>query len=138
MSRKTRGKTTAKIVQTAREQRRQVTPAEWKLWNALRGRRLGGLKFRRQHPYDRFVLDAFCVEHQLEVEVDGGIHADPAQAAYDAARTEFLEARGIRVLRFSNEDVENNLDEVFKRIIEATSTPSPDGSPYAVRRGGGG
>ena len=120
MSGKTRGKTTAKIVQTAREQRRQATPAEKKLWEALRGRRLAGLKFRRQHPYGQFILDAFCVEHQLEVEVDGDIHADPAQAARDAERTKFLEERSIRVLRFSNEEVENNLDEVLKRIVDAT------------------
>ncbi|MFQ5875952.1 MAG: endonuclease domain-containing protein [Dehalococcoidia bacterium] len=121
MARKTRGKTTAKIVHAAREQRRKPTPAEKKLWEALRDRRLAGLKFRRQHPYDRFILDAFCVEHQLVVEVDGGIHADPAQAAQDAARTEFLQAQGIRVLRFSNEKVENHLSEVLQRIVEATS-----------------
>ncbi len=120
MPRKTRGTTTTKIVQAAREQRRQPTPAEKKLWDALRGRRLAGLKFRRQHPYGQFVLDAFCVEHQLEVEVDGGVHADPAQAARDAERTKFLEERGIRVLRFGNDEVENKLDEVLKRIVEAT------------------
>ena len=120
MPRKTRGTTTTKIVQAAREQRRQPTLAEKKLWDALRGRRLAGLKFRRQHPYGQFVLDAFCVEHQLEVEVDGGVHADLAQAARDAERTKFLEERGIRVLRVSNEEVENNLDEVLKRIVEAT------------------
>ena len=127
MPRKTRGKTTAKIVHAAREQRCEPTPAEEKLWEALRGRQLAGLKFRRQHPYDRFILDAFCVEHQLEVEVVGGIHADAARAEYDAQRTAFLEARSIRVLRFSNDEVENHLDEVLKRIVEAAkaSPPSP-------------
>jgi very-short-patch-repair endonuclease len=123
MPRETRGKTTPKIVQAAREQRRQPTPAEKKLWDALRGRRLAGLKFRRQHPYDQFVLDAFCVEHQLEVEVDGDVHTDPAQAARDAERTKFLEERGIRVLRVSNEEVENNLRDVLRRIVDATRTP---------------
>ena len=123
MPRKTRGTTTTKIVQAAREQRRQPTLAEKKLWDALRGRRLAGLKFRRQHPYGQFVLDAFCVEHQLEVEVDGDVHTDPAQAARDAERTKFLEERGIRVLRVSNEEVENNLRDVLRRIIEATRTP---------------
>jgi very-short-patch-repair endonuclease len=125
MPRPTRGKTTSKIVQEAREQRAQPTPAEKKLWDALRGRRLAGLKFRRQHPYGQFILDAFCVEHQLEVEVDGGIHADPATAEHDAARTEFLEARGIRVLRFSNEEVEHKFGDVLKRIAEASLTPQP-------------
>jgi len=126
MPRKTRGQTTAQIVHTARQQRRTPTPAEEKLWEALRARRLAGLKFRRQHPYGRFILDAFCVEHQLEVEVDGGIHTRPAQAEYDAARTEFLEARGIRVLRFSNDEVEKHLDEVLKRIVEATKASPPN------------
>jgi very-short-patch-repair endonuclease len=123
MPRKTRGGTTAKVVEAAREQRRQPTPAEKKLWDALRGRRLVGLKFRRQHPYGQFILDAFCVEHQLEVEVDGGIHADLAQAARDAERTKFLEERSIRVLRFSNEEVENHFEDILQRIVEATRTP---------------
>ena len=123
MPRKTRGTTTTKIVQAAREQRRQPTPAEKKLWDALRGRRLAGLKFRRQHPYGQFMLDAFCVEYQLEVEVDGDVHDDLAQAARDAERTKFLKERGIRVLRVSNEEVESNLRDVLRRIVEATRTP---------------
>jgi very-short-patch-repair endonuclease len=123
MPRKTRGTTTTKIVQAAREQRRQPTPAEKKLWDALRGRRLAGLKFRRQHPYGQFVLDAFCVEHQLEVEVDGDVHDDLAQAARDAERTKFLKERGIRVLRVSNEEVESDLRDVLRRIVDATRTP---------------
>ena len=127
MPRKSRGKTTAKIVQAARDQRRQQTPAEKKLWEALRDRRLAGLKFRRQHPFQQFILDAFCVEHQLEVEVDGEVHDDPAQAAYDAERTEFLRARGIRVLRFRNEEIESNFEAVLRRIIvEATKISPPD------------
>jgi very-short-patch-repair endonuclease len=126
MLRKTRGKSTAKIVQAAREQRREPTTTEKTLWEALRNRRLGGLKFRRQHPYGRFILDAFCVEHQLEVEVDGNSHADTDQAQYDAERTAFLQVRGIRVLRFSSDEVEHNLNEVLKCILEATrSQASP-------------
>lgn len=125
MPRKSRGKTTAKIVHAARDQRRQPTPAEKKLWEALRDRRLAGLKFRRQHPFQQFILDAFCVEHQLEVEVDGEVHDELAQAVYDAERTEFLLARGIRVLRFRNEEIENNFEEVLKRIVEATKASPP-------------
>ena len=120
MPRPTRGKTFPPTVILAREFRRNPTPAEKKLWEALRNRRLAGLKFRRQHPFDRYVLDAFCVEHQLEVEVDGGIHNDPVRAEYDAARTEFLGTHGIRVLRFANEQVENHLPDVLAKIVEAT------------------
>ena len=123
MPRRVRGKASAKIVHAAREQRRKPTPAEKKLWEAIRNRQLAGLKFRRQHPYDRFLLDAFCVEHQLEIEVDGGIHSDPAQAARDVERTEFLKTHGIRVLRFRNEEVMNDLSDVLSRIVEATQTP---------------
>jgi very-short-patch-repair endonuclease len=123
MAGKTRGKADAPIVNAARTQRRAATPAEEKLWQALRNHRLSGLKFRRQHPYERFVLDAFCVEHQLVIEVDGGIHADPAQAVHDRERTEFLQARGIRVLRFSNADVEQNLIEVLRQIVAVTLNP---------------
>jgi very-short-patch-repair endonuclease len=128
MPRPTRGKTSAAIVKQAREFRRNPTPAEQKLWDALRGRKLAGLKFRRQHPYEQFVLDVFCVEHQLAVEADGGVHLTPDQTARDAARTEFLQARGIKVLRFTNQEIETNLPRVLKRIVEATASP-PTSSP---------
>ncbi len=125
MPRKTRGRTTAKVVYTAREQRRNPTPAEATLWAALRGRRLSGLKFRRQHPFGPYVLDAFCVEHQLEVEVDGGIHDELAQIEHDERRTEYLNEHGVRILRFTNAEIENHLDQVLKRIFQATQSPSP-------------
>ncbi|HEY4689294.1 MAG TPA: endonuclease domain-containing protein [Anaerolineae bacterium] len=125
MHRRTRGKSTAKIVQAARGLRRELTPAERELWKALRSRRLAGLKFRRQHPLDRFILDFFCVEHQLEIEIDGEIHVRSDQAARDSERTEWLQAQGIRVLRFSNEEIEKNLGGVLRRIVEMTSPPAP-------------
>jgi very-short-patch-repair endonuclease len=107
-------------VAAARAQRRQPTPTENKLWLALRDRRLAGLKFRRQHPHGRFILDAFCVEHQLEIEIDGLGHLEPDQAAYDAARTEYLERLGIRVLRFTNAEVRDDLASVLARIVAAS------------------
>ena len=111
------------IVHAARELRQEATDAEARLWNALRGRRLAGLKFRRQHPYGRLVLDFFCVEHGLAVELDGNIHAELTQAARDAERTEFLQAHGIRVLRFKNDQVENEIETVLKQIEEAILIP---------------
>ena len=125
MPRKTRGKTSATIVLAARQLRQEPTSAEVKLWAALRGRRLAGLKFRRQHPCGRFVMDFFCLEQGLAVELDGGVHAEPAQAARDAERTEFLLARGIRVLRFKNDQVENEIETVLKQIKEACLIPPP-------------
>ncbi len=125
MPRKTRGKTTSKTVHTARQQRREPTPAEQKLWSALRDRRLAGLKFRRQHPFGPYVLDYFCVEHQLEVEADGGIHLAPDQMAHDANRTEYLQQNGIRVLRFTNEEIMNDFYNVLKKIAQTALSPSP-------------
>jgi len=127
MPRKTRGSTSAPIVRVARKLREGQTPAETILWNALRGGRLAGLKFRRQHPFGPFVLDMFCVEHQLALEVDGRVHLIPTQAQRDQARTQFLNARGVRVLRFSNDQVEHQLEQVLKRIIEATRIVSRSG-----------
>jgi very-short-patch-repair endonuclease len=118
--RKTRGTTQRQIVEAARRQRRVPTPMEIKLWEALRDRRLEGLKFRRQHPLSRFILDAFCVEHQLEVEIDGLGHLEPVQAAYDQARSEYLQSVGIRVLRFSNAAVREDLEGVLATILAAT------------------
>jgi very-short-patch-repair endonuclease len=133
MPRPTRGKSNATIVQAAREQRHTLTPTEKKLWEAVRDRRLAGLKFRRQHPRDRFILDFFCIQHQLVVEVDGGIHAGPDQAAHDAERTDWLKARGIRVLRFSNDEVQNHFDAALKRIVEVAASP-PAPSPEVEKR----
>jgi very-short-patch-repair endonuclease len=126
MPRATRGQTTAKTVLTARELRRQPTPTEEKLWKVLRGRHFGGLKFRRQHPYGPFILDSFCVERQLAIELDGGIHDDPEQAAYDTARTEYLAERGLQVLRFRNEEIAHDLPGVLRRIWAAVAASPPD------------
>jgi phosphoribosylformylglycinamidine synthase len=109
------------MVEAARTLRQRSTPAEDKLWEALRGRRLADLKFRRQHPFGPFVLDTFCVEHQLVVEVDGGIHDTPGQADYDAARTEYLAGRKLHILRFANDEVEHDLPGVLKRILDTTA-----------------
>lgn len=121
MSRPTCGATNSQIVLAARDLRHQPTPAEQILWQALRGRRLAGLKFRRQHPFGPFVLDMFCVEHQLVIEVDGGVHLSPKQTAYDEARTEYLSERGLRVLRFTNEEVLHSLPSVLQHIAEKTA-----------------
>lgn len=120
----TRGRASHTIVHAARELRRTMTPAELRLWEALRGHRLAGLKFRRQHPLDRFILDFFCVEKQLAVELDGAVHAQPDRTSHDEERTEWLNSRGIRVLRFKNEEIEDDLDGVLRKIVEASS-PNP-------------
>ncbi|MCW5751814.1 MAG: endonuclease domain-containing protein [Alphaproteobacteria bacterium] len=101
----------------ARALRASSTEAERRLWFALRDRRLGGHKFRRQVVIGRFIADFLCPAHRLVVELDGGQHGEGA--ARDAARTAWLEARGYRVLRFWNNDVLENMEGVLVRILAA-------------------
>ena len=101
-------------VPAARELRRQLTPAEAVLWRALRGRRLGDAKFRRQHPVGPFVLDFCCPNERLGIELHGPIHA--SQVEHDTNRENLLEASGYRVLRFANDEVLGDLESVLERI----------------------
>jgi len=97
------------------------TPAEGALWRRLQRRQTGGLRFRRQHSVGPYVLDFYCPEARLAVEVDGPIHDDPFRAAYDAARTAYLEDHRIRVLRVTNEQVLRHGEEVAAAIVEAAA-----------------
>jgi very-short-patch-repair endonuclease len=106
-----------------RHLREQRTHAELRLWQHLRGHRLQGLKFRRQHPIGPYFVDFYCAEARLVVEVDGSQHIDDAQ--YDARRTGVLEAHGLRVLRFWNDDVLARTDEVLDAIVAALHSPHP-------------
>ena len=112
--------TTIELERRARELRQEATPAEQVLWNALRAGRLDGLKFRRQHPVGRFVLDLYCAAHRLCIEVDGAVHEQ--QRDRDAARDAELLAHGVRTLRFTNDQVANDLPGVLSAIRSATRT----------------
>lgn len=116
--RKVRG-TTTDIQNAARTMRTEMTPAE-RMWAALRRKQLGGLRFRSQHPVGPFVLDFYCPEHRLAVEVDGGVH--DARHEQDDDRTAHLESYGYRVLRFRNEEVLENLPSVLRVILDAASS----------------
>ena len=104
------------LVARARELRRDMTPQELKLWARLRSRRLYGIRFRRQHPIDRFVADLFCYEHHLAIEIDGDTHFRPEREAADRLRTERLGRLGVRVIRFTNREVDDNLEGVLYEI----------------------
>jgi very-short-patch-repair endonuclease len=106
-----------KIRTRARELGKTMTPAEEMLWQQLRGRRLGGLKFRRQHPLGNLIVDFYCAEHRLVIEVDGGIHA--AQRESDAERTQQLVDHGYRVIRLTNKQVEEAVGETLSIILAA-------------------
>jgi len=111
----------------ARELRREDTGAEARLWSALRDRRLGGWKWRRQVPQGPFIVDFLCPEASLVVEVDGGQHAE--RVDYDARRTAYLEGLGLRVLRFWNHAVLTNRDGVCLTILEALGGEHPSMDP---------
>ncbi len=107
----------------ARALRREDTDAEAKLWNALRARRLGGWRWRRQVPKGPFIVDFLCVEAALVVELDGGHHSE--QVEYDTRRTAYLEGLGLRVIRFWNSAVLTNRHGVCESILDACGGEHP-------------
>ena len=104
------------ILLRSRELRHPQTPAEATLWQHLRGRSLK-YKFRRQHPIDRLIIDFYCAEAKLCIEIDGRSHFETEQEEYDKARTEFLEERGYKVIRFTNDEVRYNIHKVVDEIV---------------------
>ena len=121
-------------VPAARDLRVRETKAEEILWQALRGRRLDGLKFRRQHPIGPFVIDFCCLERRLAIELDGGVHAQ--QRDHDIEREALLVAAGYRMLRFPNEAVQDQLPEVLA-AIQAAGREEPMPRPSAPGRKAG-
>jgi very-short-patch-repair endonuclease len=117
-----------KLKPVARQMRREPTEAENRLWQHLRNRRMHGFKFRRQHSIERFIVDFYCAEARLVIEVDGPIHQ--YQASDDLIREDFLKAKGLCVLRFTNDSVLHGTAAVLLRIRETLasnrrSSPSP-------------
>ena len=100
----------------ARALRKKQTEAEELLWQLLRNRKIAGLKFRRQHPFENYVLDFYCHEVKMVVEADGGIHNEKDVIEYDNARTAKLREAGIVVLRFTNEEIKTNPLSVISKI----------------------
>ncbi len=94
--------------------RDSMTPAEELLWSALRNKQLLGLRFRRQHAVGNFILDFYCPACKLAIEVDGAVHDD--RKTEDALRTQKLEQHGYQVLRFHNEEILHDLNQVLESI----------------------
>jgi very-short-patch-repair endonuclease len=116
----------------ARKLRREQTDAEMKLWSCIRNRQIDGWKFNRQVPSGHYVLDFFCFEASLVIEVDGSQHVEE-RAEHDRIRTAYLEQQGLTVLRFWNSDVLENMDGVLEHIYLALGQrPAP--SPGALKR----
>ena len=131
------------LKERAEAMRKNPTEAEKVLWEALRAKGLG-VKFRQQHIIEDFIVDFYCNEYKVTVEVDGGYHNEEGQMKSDAERTARLNELGYTELRFTNEEVLHDLDSVLKKIKTFCSgTPSPSGeglgeAPYAVYNIGGG
>jgi very-short-patch-repair endonuclease len=111
-------------LQRARDLRRDLTMAERRAWTLLRNRRMLGLKFRRQHVIAGFIVDFYCAELRLVLEIDGTGHSGSAQSDYDAARTANLEARGLRVIRIRNDALR---EDALRSLLEDLTRrpPSP-------------
>ncbi len=108
----------------ARELRRALTPAEQRLWQYLRSGQLAGYGFRRQHPVGPFIVDFFCPVVKLVIELDGDSHAE--QLKYDAERTRWLEEqKGCQVIRFTNEQVQHDIEAVVEAISAVLKRPPP-------------
>ena len=127
-----------------REHRRALrhgaTPAERRLWKQLRKRQVGGWRFRRQYSVGPFVLDFYCPEARLGVELDGSAHDDPTRPAYDGERERRLGEEGVRVIRFENRLVMEQVDVVVAAIRHALTTPpvaTPGPPPDLPPVGGG-
>ena len=113
---------TAAQVATARQLRRDSTPAERYAWTLLRNRRMLGLKFRRQHVLEGFIVDFYCPAQRLVLELDGAPHDLPAQAAYDRARRAWLEQLGYRVVRIRNAELS---PATLEDIVRTWCVPPP-------------
>ncbi len=119
----------------ARELRELQTDAESAMWYLLRDRRFFGFKFRRQHPMQPYVLDFYCQELKLAVELDGGQHNQAAETKRDAGRTAELERRGLKLVRYWNNEVLNQTESVLEDLmlrvhqlgVSLTPSPSPEG-----------
>ena len=116
----------------ARVLRNALTDAEKLLWNSIRRCQIKGVKFKRQYLIGSYIVDFICHSHKLIIEVDGNQHME--QTEYDANRTEFLEARGYKVLRFWNNEIFLHLSGVLESIWLTINTPSPT-LPRKAREG---
>lgn len=117
----------------ARGLRKSKTDAERKIWQLLRSRNLNDAKFRRQHPLGPYIVDFICINEKLIIEVDGSQHQQ--QQSYDAQRTTFLEQAGYRVIRFWDNDVLLQTENVMQAIYDRLVAPHPNPLPTKVGRG---
>jgi very-short-patch-repair endonuclease len=118
-----------------RRLRSNMTGPEARLWSRLRARQLQGLKFRRQHGIGPYIVDFYCPEQSLVIEVDGNSHADADQVVKDKQREQYLQSLGLRVIRYINDDIVKNLGGILDDLAERISSRSTSPRPSLPRRG---
>jgi very-short-patch-repair endonuclease len=112
-----------------------MTVTEQRLWARLRGRKLEGWKFRRQHPIGEYIVDFACPAARLVVELDGSSHSSDVQVAYDEARDRYLRFQGYKVVRFGGDHREERFMESVVETIYQALTSMPTSGPPPARRG---
>ena len=105
-----------KITERCKNLRKNSTPQEVIFWSRVRAKRFKGLKFKRQYSLGRYIVDFICLEKKLIIELDGYQHKEENQERYDEERTEFLEKLGFKILRFWNNEINDNMEGVFIKI----------------------
>ena len=133
MPRAARGQ--ARNLDLKRRLRSNMTGPETRLWSRLRARQFQGLKFRRQHGIGPYIVDFYCPEQSLVIEVDGDSHADAGQIVKDQLRDKYFQSLGLRVIRYFNNDIVKNLDGVLEDLSRKVSSGSTSPSPSLRRRG---
>ena len=119
-----------KLIALARENRKNPTPAEIKIWSeVLRMRQFAAFKFLRQKPIDSYIVDFYCSELRLVIEIDGGSHAE--SSAYDTRRTSLLQSFGLTVVRYTNSEIMQNIEGVYDDLCKQTETSTPLSPPLS-------
>ena len=112
-----------------------MTPAENRLWLQLRAGQFQNLKFRRQHGIGPYIVDFFCAEKRLAIEVDGDIHSFKEQIKRDIKREDYLKNIGIQIIRYNNHDILTNIEEVMNDLFRRINLYSTSPTPSLQRRG---
>jgi len=102
----------------ARQLRKNMTPQERKLWSLIRNKQFYGYRFNRQCPFRNYVLDFICCSKKIVIEIDGGQHNEDTNSEYDKTRTELLNSLGYKVVRFWNNEIDNNIEGVYQKLKE--------------------
>ena len=122
-------------IENSRQLRKNMTPQEKRLWSAIRNRQFFGYRFRRQFPIGQYIVDFICREKKIIIEIDGGQHNEDINIYCDNKRTEYLMAKGYKIIRFWNNEIDKNLVGVYEKLKEVFNVidtitppqPSPSG-----------